>query len=436
MCATNSAICRGRLPRTTASGAVRIGGKTSGAFRAAAREEEGFWVAVLPFRAAGSSPDLPPLADGISEEIITGLSRFSYLRVIARGSTQRYANQAVDLRFVGKELGARYVMEGTLRQAGSKLRVAVQLVDTNSGTHLWAHTYERAFAPEESFALQDDLVPRIVSTVADQYGVLPRSMAETLRSRSEDLLTVHESVLRTFSYFERLTPDEHLAVRRILERAVKLAPENADCWAMLSMAYRGEFAQGFNPQPNPLERSLAAAQRAAELAPTNHLAYYAMATTHFFMKEKQAFRLEADRCLALNPMDGSTMAYIGLLMSASIDGERGAAMVKTAMELNPNYPGWYELAIFSNAYWKRHYQEALDAALRVRLPGYFHAHSARAASYGQLGQIEAAQKSVQDLLALRPDFASFARYEYSKWYEPDQIEHLIEGLRKAGLEIE
>ena len=138
----------------------------------AARAEEGFWVAVLPFKYSGANADLTALAEGLSEEIVTGLSRFSYLRVIARSSTSRYAHDEVDVRSAGKELGARYVMEGSLRQAGTRLRIAVQLVDASSGAHLWADTYDRSFSPEAVFELQDDLVPRIVSTVADWYGVL------------------------------------------------------------------------------------------------------------------------------------------------------------------------------------------------------------------------------------------------------------------------
>src|SRR5450631_1009219 len=125
----------------------------------AARADEGFWVAVLPFKYAGSSTELKALADGLSEEVVTGLSRFSYLRVIARGSTAKYSSESGDMRAIGKELGARYVMEGSLRQAGPRLRLAVQLVDATTGTHLWAETYERAVQPESVFELQDDLVP-------------------------------------------------------------------------------------------------------------------------------------------------------------------------------------------------------------------------------------------------------------------------------------
>ncbi|MBZ5706430.1 MAG: protein kinase [Acidobacteriia bacterium] len=400
----------------------------------AARAEGGFWVAVLPFKYNGANADLAVLAEGLTEDIVTGLSRFSYLRVIARSSTLRYANQVSDLRTVGKGLGARYVMEGSLRLVGTTLRLAVQLVDTNSGAHLWAETYDRPFKPESVLELQDDLVPRIVSTVADQYGILPRTMSEVLRSKSEEQLTPHEAVLRTFSYFERITPDEHAIVRRILERAVKNAPDHSDCWAMLSMIYRGEYAQGFNTGPDPLGRAIAAAQRAVELAPSNALGYWALATSLFFHKDKLGFRAAAERAMALNRMDGSTIAFMGLLIAYAGDWDRGCKLVESAMQLNPNHPGWYHNALFSNAYNKGQYAEALDAALRINMPGYFANHAALAAALGQLGRREAAQKAVRDLLFLRPDFATAVRDEFAKWWEPELVEHFIDGLRKAGLE--
>jgi TolB-like protein/Tfp pilus assembly protein PilF len=411
----------GAIPARTASGESRA--------------SEGFWVAVLPFKFTGSSADLKSLAEGLTDEIITGLSRFSYLRVIARGSTAKYSSESGDVRAIGKELGARYVTEGSLRQAGSKLRVTVQLADTVSGTHLWSETYECAFTPDAIFDLQDDLVPRIVATVADQYGVLPRSMSEVLRSKSEDALTPHEAVLRTFSYFGRIGAEEHAVVRRILERAVREAPDHADCWAMLSMAYRGEFAQGYNARPNSLDRALAAAQRAVDLAPTNGLCYYALATVHYFRKEIDAFRATAERSLTLNPMDGSAVAYLGMLIATTGEWDRGCAMVESAMKLNPNCPSVFQIAMWANAYRQGKYEDSLEAIVRANLPGYFHAHAARAATLGKLGRREEAQKALQELLALRPDFAAVARQEYAKWYEAEHIEQVIDGLRKAGMEF-
>jgi len=403
----------------------------SGALRAS----EGFWLAVLPFKYTGNNPDLKALAEGLSEEVITGLSRFSYLRVIARGSTAKYSSESGDVRAIGKELGARYVMEASLRQAGNKLRLAVQLADTVSGAHLWAETYERPFTPETVFDVQDDLVPRIVSTVADQYGVLPRSMGEGLRNKAEDKLTPHEAVLRTFSYFSRIGAEEHKAVRSILERTVRDFPDHADSWAMLSMIYRGEFAQEYNPEPNPLQRALDAAQRAVDLAPTNALGHYALATVHFFRKEMIPFRVEAERALALNPLDASVKAYLGLLIASSGEWDRGCHLVDSAMQLNPNCPGYFYFAGCWNAYRQGKYSEVLEAVARINMPNYFHVPAIQAAALGQLGRKEEAQQALREVLALRPHFAATVRQEYGKWYEPEQIERILDGLRKAGLEI-
>ena len=411
------------------------GGITAKTVSGESRASEGFWVAVLPFKHTGSSADLESLAEGLTDEIITGLSRFSYLRVIARGSTRKFSSQSGDVRAIGKELGARYVMEGGLRQAGTKLRLSVQLTDTVFGTHLWAETYERDFAPEAIFELQDDLVPRLVATVADQYGVLPRSMGDVLRSKGDAALTPHESVLRTFSYFASITAEEHAVVRTILERAVRQAPDHADSWAMLSMMYRGEFAQGFNPGPNPLDRALAAGRRAVDLAPTHALGHYALATVHFFRKEMVPFRVEAERALTLNPLDASVRAYIGLLTAAGGEWERGCRVVESAMQLNPNCPGYFYFARAFNGYRLGQYEEVLEAVAQINMPNYFHVPALRAAALGQLGRSEQARRAVQDVLALRPDFGAMAREEYAKWYSPELTEQMIDGLRKAGMQI-
>jgi tetratricopeptide (TPR) repeat protein len=260
-------------------------------------------------------------------------------------------------------------------------------------------------------------------------------MSEILRTKKEEDLTPHEAVLRTFSYFTRITPEEHAAVGKILERAVRDAPDHADSWAMLSMIYRGEFAQGFNAGPNPLDRALAAAQRAVDLAATHALGHYALATVYFFRKETIPFRVEAERALALNPLDASVRAYLGLLTAAAGDWDRGCQMVESAMQLNPNCPGYFYFARCCNGYRQGRYAEVLEAVARVNMPNYFHTHAMRSAALGQLGRREEARKALQDLLALRPDFAAAARQEYAKWYDSELIEQLIDGLRKAGLEI-
>jgi TolB-like protein len=323
---------------------------------------ESFRVEVLPFRYAGADPSIDALAEGLSEEIVTGLSRFSYLRVIAGSSTPRFTADA------RSATGARYVMSGSLRQAGAMLRVAVQVVDAASGANLWADTYTRAFDAGDIFALQDDLVPRIVATVADWHGVLLHSMSERLRTKAPDQLSAYEAALRCLGYYERISVDEHADVRAALELAVERAPGSSDCWAGLSYMYADEFKYGFNPRADPLGRALEAAHRAVESAPASQLAHHALASALFFRRELEAFRTAAERAMALNPLGGTTIAYMGLLLAYSGDWDRGSAFVARATTLNPHHAGWFWFVPALNAYRQGDYAGARDAAVKINMP--------------------------------------------------------------------
>jgi serine/threonine protein kinase/tetratricopeptide (TPR) repeat protein len=400
-----------------------------------ARADEGFWVAVLPFKYSGSNADLTALVDGLTEDIVTGLSRFSYLRVIARSLISHFATDAADIRSAAKELGARYMMEGSLRQTGSRLRLAVQLVDAVTGAHLWAENYERSFNPEALFELQDDLVSRIVSTTADTYGILPRTMAELLRTVDPARLSPYEAVVRSFAHFQRLNPEEHAASRAALERAVEQQPGYADAWAMLSLILKEEFIHEFNTQPGSLDRALTVALRAVEAAPSDHLAYHALAAVQYFLGDRPAFRIAAERALELNPLDGFTVAFLGTLLAYDGDWERGTALVARARDLNPHHPGWYWLVSGFNAYRKGEYRLALEFALKINMPNFWRRCVIVAAAHAQLDEIDEARKALRDLLVMKPDYAEFGPRFFSRWFQPEMAERIANGLRKAGLEI-
>jgi len=397
------------------------------------REDEGFWIAALPFKYRGSDSDLEALAEGLSEDIVTGLARFSYLKVIARSSTLRYTAESNDARTIGQQLGARYLLEGSLRQAASMLRLSVQLIDSATGAHLWAETYDRQYKPEDIFQLQDDLVSRIVSTVADQHGVLVHSMADHLRHKPKDQLSPYEAVISVFGFHERVTPEEHAELRDTVERVVREFPDDGNCWAMLETLYADEYMFGFNLLPDPLGRALAAAQRAFELASSSNLASQALAQAYFFRRDLISFRAAAERTIALNPKDAATMNFMGLLIACSGDWDKGCAVADAAMQLNPNFPGWYRFASIFNDYRKKNYQAVLEGAQKVNIPGYYWTLVMSVAAHGQLGNREAAESALVELLALRPDFGEAASDDLAKWFHPSLVEHLLEGLWKGGL---
>jgi tetratricopeptide (TPR) repeat protein len=270
--------------------------------------------------------------------------------------------------------------------------------------------------------------------VADIHGVLPRSLSDAVRGRPAAQLSPYEAVVRSFGYFDRVTPEELGAARSGLESAVQGAPDHADAWAMLALLCVQDYAQGFDLQEDSLARGLAAAKRAVEAAPSNHLGHFALAQALFFQKEFQSFRIAAERALALNPCDGNSVAFLGELLTYAGDRERGLALAERAKRLNPHHPGWYWYADAFNAYRQGDDRGAIGFVLKASLPGHWGSQAALAAAYGQLGDRDRAGKALKELLKLRPGFATGVRRESEKWWDPEYVERWIEGLRKAGLE--
>ena len=397
------------------------------------------WIAVLPFKVRGGDEEVRGLAEGLTEEIVTGLSQFPHLSVLGANATLPYQDRGTDVRAIGRELGVRYVIEGSLRTSGQNLRVSVQLLDATTGTSLWAERYDRKLDDADIFQLQDDLTDRIVATVADPFGALARGRGELARAKSPEALTADESVLLCFGFLQRIGPDEHLRARTALEQAVASHPRHATAWACLSLLHVEEYRHNFNSSPGALDRALDGARRAVAIDPTSQLGHHALAIAHYFRRDLSAFRTAAERATALNPRDTFTLAHMGLFTVYGGDWTSGTRMARRAMTLNPHHPGWYHFADVLNHYRQKDYEQALAAAQKVNLPLKTDYHFCLAAINAQLGRQGAAREAVRELLAVDPGFAATARREYGKWFFVEDsramLEHLFDGLRKAGLEI-
>ena len=420
-CLAKAAGGRLQSARLLASGLRDISRRTAVApsGKADARDH-GFWVAVSPFHCRAVDASLQTLAEGLTAEITAGLTHFSYLRVIAAGSSEKTA---------------RYVIDGGIRQAGSRLRVTVQLTDTITEAQLWVETYERTFDPDKIFDIQDDLVVRIVSTCADPFGVIPRSIGDVVRGTDPALWSPYEALLHFFAYHQRLTAADHLAARNGLERAVEISSRNADCWAVLSLVYAHEYAHGFNTGPHPLERAQSAASRAVDLAPGNPLAHQAMSTVLLLRKEVTASLHEANRAIALNPFDAGCNANMGANIAFAGDWVRGCALIERSMDLNPQHPVWYRGMLSYREYWSGNYRAAIDEAVRTNAPYLFWLQIVLAAAHGQLGEQQPASAAVRALMAQNPSFSANPRAILNTWIQADMVEHLIQGLQKAGMSI-
>jgi non-specific serine/threonine protein kinase len=424
------------LHKETDSAMASVEGAGSTAARVQSRVP---WIAVLPLKNQSADPELESFADGLADDITTGLSRFSYLHVVARHSALRFKEAAgTDVRQVGLELGARYVLEGAVRKSGTALRVNIQLLDAQTGTHLWAESFDRNLGDSAIFDIQDAITDQVVGVIADPFGVLTRSMTAPIASKPPEELTPYEAVLRFFLYLQRVSAEDHLVARAALERAVELEPGNTDAWVGLTITLLDEDRHAFNPRPDALDRALAAAQRAVDTDPASQLAHFALAHAYYYRKDLGAFRSAAERAINLNLRDSYSMAMLGILIGYSGDWERGVELTTAAMELNPHHPGWYRFTTFFNQYRQGHYAEALEIAQKINVPDYFPTHYALAISHAHLGNDKAAQESKKELLRLWPDFEKGILHGHlEKWMfpQPDLIAQIVEGLRKAGFNI-
>ena len=401
----------------------------------------GLTVAVLPFVNMSGDPTQEFFADGITEQIITELARFRDLSVIARNATFSYKGKAVDVRQVGKELGIRYVVEGSVQRRADLVRVTVQLLDARSGAHLWAETYERDLIRTKVFGVQDDITGRVVTAIGDAHGAISRATFAASSSKGTASLDAYECVLRYYAFTRTNAPEDHARVRDCLERAVKLAPSYAEAWAALADIYTMEYADNFNPRTDSLGRAVRAARRAVNLDPANARAYVMLAQAQFFLHDMDAFDSTARHAVALNPNNVDVLAFYGLFWTYShlddpVKRAEGADAMKKAIALSPIYPTWYHFPIAWHHYHTGDYVAALAEAKRIEMPDYFWTHATLTVIYGAMDRREDARASVARLLELYPEFPKTARQEWHKWNTPNFIiDKLFHDLRRAGLDV-
>ncbi|MDP6953572.1 MAG: adenylate/guanylate cyclase domain-containing protein [Alphaproteobacteria bacterium] len=394
-------------------------------------------VAVLPFENLTGDSGQDYFVDGLVDNIITGLALFPDLFVIARGSTFTYKGRATDVRDVRRDLGAAYVVEGSVQRSPDSIRVVARLHDAESGTQLWSQTYDRALTADSVFAIQDDIKDQIAAMVGGSTGMIARHAAGTARSHGTDSLAAYECVLLAGGHYDIFTSQSHLRARDCLERTVAADPDYADAWAWLTYLYADEDAFAFNPGPDPLARSLEAGLRAGKLDPASAIAHSALARTHAYRQEWDDFFVHAERAVALNPNNVFVIVDMGQFMTMLGKPERGAALVGKAMKLNPYHQGWYYIGFFYRHYGKGEYEEALAMAQKMNLPDLWYMHAFLAAANAQLGRQDEAQAAVAALLSLYPEFEAEAYAQFRKRLASAAlVDDLVAGLRKAGLAVD
>jgi len=385
-------------------------------------------IAVLPFANFGGDPEQEYFADGITEDLITELSRFQEIRVIARNSVMEYKSRPARVQEVGRDLGVRYVLEGSVRKAGGRVRITAQLIDAATGHHLWAERFDRDLA--DIFEVQDEVTGRIVATLAGKLAETERRRA---RSGQTENLEAYDCVLRGRELWERFTPEDNRKARQLYEKAIELDPDYARAYASLAWTYLVEHSERWvDPEDRPLERALEYARRGVMVNPASHSNHLVLGQV-FLSKGLHDEALEAlETAIALNPNDADGYAFLARALSFAGRPDDAIRLVEKAQRLNPAAPRWYGWHQGMAYYLARRYDDAV-AAFRKGGPFGDVGYRWLAAAYGQLGRAQDAKAAADEYLKLTPDFSIARHLEMLHFRRAEDRENYAEGLRKAGL---
>jgi adenylate cyclase len=393
-------------------------------------------VAVLPFANLSDDAQQDYFSDGISEDIITELSRFSELLIIARNSSFQYKGKAVDIRQVGRELGARYVLEGSVRRSGDRVRITAQLIGAETGAHRWAERYDRQV--REVFAVQDEVARAIVATLAAHVN---RAEIERAMLKPPAAWEAYDYYLRGAEAFLLHTISRTKAslydARRLLEQSLAIDPGYARAAAMLSATHIRAYIEPFDGDylsPAALDRAIERAEAAVRLGPRLPQARAQRGYVLIWKRQHDAAIAEFERAFALNPNFIDHRFAIALIYVG--EPARAIEVLEANMRLDPFASPNYSYFVIGMAnYTLKHYEEAVRwlRECALRLPNLEVSHVWLASAYAQLGKLEEAKKEAAEVLRINPGFTieSWKRLAVNK--DPKDAEHRLDGARKAGL---
>ncbi|MEE8540173.1 MAG: adenylate/guanylate cyclase domain-containing protein [Desulfobacterales bacterium] len=340
-------------------------------------------IAVLPFTNMSRDPDQEYFSDGITEDIITDLSKISALFVIARNSSFTFKGRAVKVDEVGRKLGVRYVLEGSVRKAGNRVRITAQLIDAKTEGHLWAERYDRDL--EDIFALQDEVTQKIVVALAVK---LTHDEQERLEHRETENLEAYDYTLRGLEYCYRYTKEDNAQAQLMFAKAIELDPKYALAYAWLGRSHWMDWVWGWNQDSPNLEQVLELTQKAIALDDTLPPGHCLLADIYLWTKEHAQAIAEAEKAIALNSNDADGLAGLGGILTFAGRSEEALDYIKKGMLLNPAHPVWYLWNLGHAYFWLDRYEEAIATFKQAleRSPNFNPAIAFLSAIYWQLGR--------------------------------------------------
>jgi len=398
---------------------------SAGAVTTASRKPS---IAVLPFANMSGDPEQEFFADGLTEDIITELSRFRDLFVISRNSTFVHKGKAVKVQEVAREFGVDFVLEGSVRKAGDRIRVNVQLIDAETDRHIWAERYDRKL--EDIFALQDEMTGAIVATLPGRVEAVTHERA---KRKPADNLVAYECVLAAKVLHHRSVQADNAEAQRLLDRALTLDPSYAHAHAWKACVLGQTYANGWSTDREATLRHLGEElEIALGLDDNDSDVHRILAALNMIRDDLEKATYHQERALALNPNYDLIVVQQGELLTCLGRPEEGIDWIKKAMRLNPYHPERFWSHLGRACYCAEKYAEAADAFSRINRPDYMH-HAFLAATFARMGNAVAAAAHATEVLQRETKFsvADFLRTQHYK-HEADR-KRLEAGLLKAGL---
>ncbi|WP_162932911.1 tetratricopeptide repeat protein [Roseovarius sp. EL26] len=390
-------------------------------------------IAVLPFASFGDGPSY--VADGITQQVTTELIKFDDLWVLPLGSVARFRNTQTEFKVLRDEFNADFVLEGAVRNTGHGLNISARLVDLTTERYVWVRSYDTTSSPEEVYKAQDEITREVIGNLAGKYGVFSKEAMKAATRIPPNNRSAYECVLEYYSYQISIDLTRHAEVKACIEQAVQSEPDYADAWVVLSNLYMQQirFALGGNEQ-EIFKSAEEAARRAVELNPHSAGGHLMLANVRFSLGDLAGFRKSGATAIELNSNDNAVLAHYGLRLTLSGSWDEGLAIMDKAIALNPAHPHWYYFPRVFYLYDQGEFQHAFEVLDEIEMPGFFWTHLWQAVLNEELGDHEAADSAVRQLLRLRPDFALEAQTILSIWQlEEEYKETLMRSLDKAGL---
>jgi adenylate cyclase len=388
-------------------------------------------LAVLPFDNLSGDPKQEYFSDGLSDQVITALSKVPQLFVIAGNSTFTYKGKPVKVQEVAEDLGVRYVLKGSFQRTSERIRVTAQLIDAIKGHHLWAESYDRELT--DFFKVQDEITMEIVKALQVELTVGEKAR---IMGKGTDNREAYQKCMQAMKELERISKDGNILARKLAEEAIALDPEYATPQRIASWTHFNDARFGWSQsRPKSFKRAVELAQKAVDLDDSDAGAYSLLGMLNLFRRQYERAIAEGERAISISPNGANYNAILAMIYTFGGRPEEAIGLTKKAMRLSPIYPAWYLYYLGLSYRLTGQYDQSIEAlkSSMKRNPEDIRPYTELVIVYSQLEQSEETQALVAEILKKRPNF-SLNKYSKSRFYkDPKELKRELDALRKAGL---